>query len=113
MEKGEEYADEGSGGETKAEDDVRIVNLECELSCAVVQRKEREDNVGEVERGNSTISNRGWRVARSGQGGESMQGMPLSRGGRHLPLADTVPCLGLPQAAFDDRSQLLTVRNRE
>ena len=46
-------------------------------------------------------------MARSGQGGESMQGMPVSRGGRRLPVADTVPCLGPPQAASDDRSQPL------
>ena len=46
-------------------------------------------------------------MAKSGQGGESMQGMPVPRGGKRLPLADTVLCLGPPQAAFDDRSQLL------
>ena len=71
------------------------------------EKEEREVNVGEVERGNSTISDRGWKVARSGQGGESMQGLPVSRGGRRLLLVDTVPCLGPPQAAFDDRSQPL------
>ena len=36
-------------------------------------------------------------MARGGQGGESMQGLAVSRGGRRLPLADTVPCLGPPQ----------------
>ena len=36
------------------------------------EEEEREDNVNEVERGNSTISDRGWKVARSGQGGESI-----------------------------------------
>ena len=38
MEEGEEHADEGSGGETKAADE-RNCNLECESSCAVVKRK--------------------------------------------------------------------------
>ena len=32
-------------------------------------------------------------MARSGQGGESMQGLPVSRGGRRLLLVDTVPAL--------------------
>ena len=70
------------------------------------KEEEREVNVDEIERWNSTISDRGWKVARSGQGGENMQGMPVSRGGRRLPLADTVPCLGPPQVTSDDRSQL-------
>ena len=70
------------------------------------EKEEREVNVGEVEKGNSTISDRGWKVARSGQGGESMQGLPVSRVGRRLPLADTGP-------AWDHlRQPLMTEVNR-
>ena len=104
MEKGEEHADEGSGGETKLRMMKETVNLECESSCAVVKRKKERTMLMKLR---GTTSDRGWKVARSGQGGESMQGMPVSRGGRRLSLADTVPCLGPPQAAFDDRSQPL------
>ena len=52
-----------------------IAALELESSCVVLKRK-RQENDDQAKRGHGSIPDRGGKVARSGEEGENMQGMP-------------------------------------
>ena len=74
-----------------------IASLELESSCV--------ENDDQAQRGHDSIPDRGGKLARSGEEGENMQGLPEWRRWRRLPLAVTVPGLGSSQATLGGGSQ--------